>query len=191
MKKKNMKQNLKTKNGFTLIELLVTLVILGILLAAGVPGMQNLLANMSVRSSTDKLINSLAYARGEAVARGANVSVRSTNTTVPVTLDEDWSDGWEVFVDSNADCTWDAAIAAAPPTPAVPEEEMLRVVDISAENLSVLSINTVSLPGSDATSCVGFNALGENRASTGSSLTLSAPNATAKTITVSPAGYTR
>jgi hypothetical protein len=68
---------------------------------------------------------------------------------------------------------------------------MLRVVDISAENLSGVSINTVSLPGSDATPCVGFNALGENRAGASFSLTLSAPNATANTITVSPAGYTR
>lgn len=109
-----MKQNPNAKKGFTLIELLVAMVILGILVAAGVPGMQTLLANMAVRSTSDKLVNSLAYARGEAVSRVENVSVCSSNNGV--SCGATWADGWIV---TSADGT------------------VLRVVDNSAANTAI------------------------------------------------------
>lgn len=186
MKKEMMNKKLAVIKGFTLIELLVAMVIIGILAAVGVPGMQTLLANNTVRSTSDRLINSLAYARGEAVARVASVSVRSATGTV------DWGDGWTVFIDVDASCTINGA------------DEVLRVIDRSNENVEVESVNesddgddTTVDPPSTAVNCIGFDRLGEyGHNSLGanlnsSSFTIEVDNATARTITVGATGYTR
>jgi len=90
-----MRQSLNPKKGFTLIELMVVLVILGILVVAGVLGMQTLLGNMSVNSSSNRLLSTLAYARGEALTRSTVVMVcRSSDL---VTCSGTWSDGWIVI----------------------------------------------------------------------------------------------
>jgi len=95
MKRGFMKKNLMCKKGFTLIELMVTLVILGILVATGVPGMQTLLGNMSVNSSANRLLNTMAFARGEALSRSTVVMVcRSSDSA---TCSGTWNDGWIVI----------------------------------------------------------------------------------------------
>jgi type IV fimbrial biogenesis protein FimT len=154
------KQIIKKLKGFTLIELIVTVLIIGIVFAVGVPGLQSLLGNVSLNASADKLVNSLGYARGEAVARVDNVSVEAIGGGLI---------GWNVFLDTNADCTKDAG------------EEILRVVDITADNVTIAGAN-----------CVGFNELGENRANAVVSLTVdsTAASSNAAVISVSPIGYT-
>lgn len=102
--------------GFTLIELIVTVVIIGVIFAAGIPGMTALLGNVSQNASAEKLLNSLAYARGEAVARVENVSV--ITLTAPAI-------GWNVFIDTNGDCAQ------------ANTEEVLRQVDITADGVTI------------------------------------------------------
>ncbi len=161
------------RNGFTLIELLVTITLLGILLGVGIPSLQTLMANMTIRSNTEKLINSLAYARGEAVARVKNVSVRSASVTESggAVTSVDWSDGWMVFVDEAGNCSFDAG------------DEVLRVIDISADDVTIT-------PPSNTTACIRFNRLGENDNATAAGFGLSKTGASSAAITVSNTGYT-
>lgn len=161
-----MRQKQMLKNGFTLIELLVALAVLSLLITAGVPGMQSLLANMSVSSGGDQLVNTLAYARVEAVSRVNNVSVRSSSGTT------DWTSGWTVFVDNNGGCTVDGA------------DEVIRVVSPST-NAGVTVTSTTN-----ATACISFNRLGENGGGTIVGFDVEATHATTKSISVSAIGYT-
>lgn len=166
--------SIKKLKGFTLIELIVTLVITGVIFTAGIPGLQSLLGNVSLNSNAERLVNSLAYARGEAVARVENVSVTTT------------ASGWIVYIDTNTNCTRDAAVAAVAAsagvaaTPSIAEEEILRVVDISADNVTVTA------------KCVAFNGLGENRGGAVDTFTVDslAAAASAATVRVSITGYT-
>lgn len=116
-----MKQNPNAKKGFTLIELLVAMVILGILVAAGVPGMQTLLGNMSVNSSSNRLLNTMAYARGVALSKSTVVMVCPSNDDI--TCSGTWSDGWIVIdtglndvirVENNS--STNTTVTGAPPT---------------------------------------------------------------------------
>ncbi len=109
-------RKVKKTAGFTLIELIVVVVIIGIISVVGIPGMLSLLGNVSQTASADKLLNSLAYARGEAVARVENIAV----TTLPGA-----DIGWNVFIDTDNDCVQDNG------------EVVLRVVDITADSVTI------------------------------------------------------
>ncbi|MFT6237706.1 MAG: prepilin-type N-terminal cleavage/methylation domain-containing protein [Cellvibrionaceae bacterium] len=171
------KQKIKKLKGFTLIELIVTVLITGVIFAAGVPGLQSLLGNVSLNAGADKLASSLAYARGEAVARVENIAVTTT------------ASGWIVYIDTNANCARDAAVAAVAASPGPPAvaailaiagEEILRVVDVSADSVTVTA------------KCVIFNGLGENGGGAVETFTVDsiAASAGAATVRVSVTGYT-
>jgi prepilin-type N-terminal cleavage/methylation domain-containing protein len=156
------KQTLRRLKGFTLIELIVTVLIVGVVFTAGIPGLQSLLGNVSLNSNADKLVNSLAYARGEAVARVGNVSV---------TLLGGSQSGWNIYIDTDTDCIADAG------------EEILRVVNITADNV------IISIAG-DA--CALFNELGESRVTVDVEFTIDSLAASSgpAVVSVSPIGYT-
>jgi type IV fimbrial biogenesis protein FimT len=153
-------RQIKKLKGFTLIELIVTVFIIGVVFAVGIPGLQGLLGNVTLNAGAEKLANSLAYARGEAVARVDNVSVAAIGGG---------QIGWNVFLDTDADCALDGG------------EEILRQVDITADNVTITGAN-----------CVGFNELGENRANAVVSLTVdsTAASTNAAVISISANGYT-
>lgn len=103
-----MKRSLRAQ-GFTLIEILVVIVIVGILLALGVPSFQDSIERNAVTSHANTFMNSLRYARSEAIRSGLTVAMcRSINAesgnpscsaggggTVG------WATGWVIFVDRN------------------------------------------------------------------------------------------
>jgi type IV fimbrial biogenesis protein FimT len=162
--------------GFTLMELIVTVLIVGVVFAAGTPGLQRLLSNVLLNSNADRLVNALAYARGEAVARVDQVSIVTTVS------------GWNVFIDANENCVVDTAKtaiapAAGPPeivaSPAVAAEEVLRVVDVTADNITITA------------RCVRFNEQGE--ASTAADFSVGSTAVSGPDLAVSVAlnGYAR
>lgn len=61
--------------GFTLIELLVTVSVLAILLALASPSFSDFFQRYWLRGAADKVVNTLASARAEAVMRNRDVSV--------------------------------------------------------------------------------------------------------------------
>ncbi len=76
--------------GFTLVELMVTVAVLAIVLGLGVPLFQDFVSRNRLVATTNELVSAMALARSEAVKRAARVTVASA----------DWTDGWQVFVDT-------------------------------------------------------------------------------------------
>jgi type IV fimbrial biogenesis protein FimT len=80
--------------GFTLIELMMTLTIMGIVLVVGVPSMQSMIINDRLTTTTNSIVGAFHVARSESIKRNKLVFVNK--------IGNEWDDGWEVFVDLNA-----------------------------------------------------------------------------------------
>jgi len=97
--------------GFSLIELLVVLAIAAVLLGIGVPNMQEYVVSSRLSGASNDLFTALNVARSEAVRRGVQVTLATNGAAGS----RDWTTGWTMFVDTNAD----GALTAG--------EEVLRV----------------------------------------------------------------
>ena len=85
--------------GFTLIEMMTSIVVLAVILAIAVPNLAGFVRTSRVRGAQSELISSLMLARSEAAKRGVTVSV---GASAPVAGSE-FSAGWTVWIDANAD----------------------------------------------------------------------------------------
>lgn len=81
---------MRREAGFTATELLIALAILAILGAMAAPSMTKLIATQRVKSASYDLIADLTFARGEAINRGADVTVQSASGS------SDWKPGWNI-----------------------------------------------------------------------------------------------
>jgi len=92
---------LHPRRGFTLIELIVSVTVAGILAAIAVPAFSNFVQNDRDVAQVNSLVESLNYARGEAVKRDASVTVCPANAAgTACSGGANWYGGW-VVVDSN------------------------------------------------------------------------------------------
>jgi len=118
------------QSGFTLIELMVVISILAILLGIGVPSFRATIEGNRITTVANDLVGALQFARSEAVKRGTNVTLCSSNDQA--TCSGGWVNGW---VARN-----EAAVA--------PEPVLLRVWPAAREGVVI------------AGGAVEFNALG-------------------------------
>jgi len=107
--------------GFTLVELCATLAVLVILSILAAASMSATLSNNRVYAAQDEFVAYVAFARSEAVRRGATVVV---GAIAPVTGNA-FGGGWNVWVDDNGNGAYDAG------------ETLLRTHEALAANIIV------------------------------------------------------
>ena len=89
--------------GFTLTELMITLTVIGILVAAGLPSLANLVRDQRIKTATSDVFVSPIYARSEAIKRNDRVVVCAANSTIDGCANSsNWAAGWIVFLDTDA-----------------------------------------------------------------------------------------
>ncbi len=93
----------RAATGFTTIELMVVVAIVAILAAIALPSFDRVIDRYRVRRTIEDLSATVYLARSEAIRRGGNVVLRKVSTTdCPTTKAGDWSCGWVIFVDDDA-----------------------------------------------------------------------------------------
>ena len=107
--------------GFTLVELLITLVIIGIALAFAVPGFANFMRSQRATTQANDLLVSFTFARSEAIKRGQPLAVCASDDGATCAGDDDWDDGWIVFLDV------DGTAGEVDPDGTAPDDTVLRV----------------------------------------------------------------
>jgi type IV fimbrial biogenesis protein FimT len=85
--------------GFTLVEIMITVVIASILMGLAAPSFVNFVKNNRLSSQANGLMADLAFARSEAVKRGANITIcRASDPFAACTGSAGpWSTGWIVI----------------------------------------------------------------------------------------------
>jgi len=73
-------RHLSVERGATLIELLIGMVILGILIALGLPSFSTWLQNSQIRTSAESVQNGISLARAEAVRRNSTARFQFTDS---------------------------------------------------------------------------------------------------------------
>ncbi len=105
--------NTRNTQGFTLVELLVTLAVAAIVLAWGVPSFIDFVKNNRLVGYANEFVAATHLARSEAIKHRRygyicpSSSYASTTPTCDATTD--WSNGWVVWVDDDADNAIDAS----------------------------------------------------------------------------------
>ncbi|WP_172843899.1 GspH/FimT family pseudopilin [Variovorax sp. HW608] len=106
--------------GFTAIELAAAMGIVAILAVIAAPNLARFFDQYRVRHASESLKAAIYFARTEAIRRAGNVTLRKASSTqCPTTGPTDWSCGWIVFADTNANGVHDAGeelIQTSPPT---------------------------------------------------------------------------
>jgi len=90
-------------SGMTAIELLIGLSVLAIIVLIAVPGSSMLMGYYRLHTVSGELVDSLYLARNEALQRASTVRVCPSHDGKTCRSDGDWSDGWLVYSDGNAD----------------------------------------------------------------------------------------
>ncbi len=100
--------------GFTLVELMTVLAVVAVLSVAGAPAMDGLLKDLRLKSQTQAMVQTMHWARGEAVKRRLPVLLcRSGNPEASTPscggAARNWSTGWLVFASGDGNDTYDPA----------------------------------------------------------------------------------
>ena len=121
-------KSFKRQPGFTLIELLVTMVVAGIVLTLGIPSALTMMRNNQLVSKANDFLNTVHFARSEAIKRGLNVGMCSSVSFTACDGSDEWQNGWIAWVDSDQDGTKDAG------------EEIVYIFENDSTNLSMINV---------------------------------------------------
>jgi len=94
---------IRQENGLTALELIVTMAVIAILLAAGVPAIENYALNLRMRTAMDMLVSDLAQARSHAISHNVQTVICPAAENNDCSAEAAWNDGWILFTDLNAD----------------------------------------------------------------------------------------
>jgi type IV fimbrial biogenesis protein FimT len=103
---------LKSRNaGFTLFELIMVVLIVGILTAVGTPTFKYVTASNRIAGEVNGLLGDMQFARSQAVKTGQPVTICTSTdgTSCAAATVNTWQVGWIIFVDKNADHTFNSA----------------------------------------------------------------------------------
>jgi type IV fimbrial biogenesis protein FimT len=119
-----------TQTGFTLYELLTTMLIVGVVLAIGVPNMQSFRQNGRMTATANDLHSSFHLARSEAARAKTNITICASIDSMATnpTCGGEFEAGWVVFEDGNANITIDGGEPIIRRSPPVPVDIAIRTV---------------------------------------------------------------
>jgi type IV fimbrial biogenesis protein FimT len=100
--------------GFTLIELMIGIALAAIIVSMAAPSFNSAMKNNKIVAETNEIIADINFARSEAVKRSNRVVLcrsasPSHNSPTCGGTASNWSSGWLVFADTDADNTYNAA----------------------------------------------------------------------------------
>lgn len=98
--------NKSRQQGMNLVEIMVVLLVIGIILGAGAPALNSTIARNNIRGETNRLIASFNFARSQAVNKQQVVTLQRKSA-----ISKDWSQGWTIFSDSDANGNEDIELA--------------------------------------------------------------------------------
>jgi len=95
----------RTQTGFTLYELLITFLIVGTVLAVGIPNFAEFTQNSRMTSSANDLHAAFHMARSEAARAKTNITICASANSMDAGADcgGTWDQGYIVFIDDNND----------------------------------------------------------------------------------------
>lgn len=112
--------------GFTLIEALVAMAIVGIGLTMAVPAFSSVMRTTRTAATLNQLSTDMAMARSSAIMSKASVALCPHDGAMHCLAGGDWSNGWLVFTDADANRQPDSPV------------DVLRVTDAPAAALLYL-----------------------------------------------------
>ena len=122
---------LKVQRGFTLIELMLTIGVLGVLLGLAVPSFLETMRNNRLIAQNNEFVGALNFARSEALKRSDFVSVCASADQTTCSGSTDWTTGWIMFNDPNANGDLDGAETLLQAWPQAPQEFTLTATNQS------------------------------------------------------------
>lgn len=97
----------QSETGFALLELLVVLAVVAVLTSMSAPAMTGLRQQHRLQAQAEGLLGSLQLARSEALRQQQRVTVCARTADERCASPGDWSQGWVVFADGNANAQRD------------------------------------------------------------------------------------
>mgnify|MGYP003573137783 FL=1 len=91
------------QRGMTAIEVLIGIAVLTILALLAIPASSILIERHHLKSASSNLVDGIYLAKREAEMRASTVRVCPSDNGKSCRVDGDWSQGWLVFSDGNAD----------------------------------------------------------------------------------------